>query len=61
MKNKCAKTRPADNLYKAWRDRYGEAVDGDATVICDRCDATIHGDSPDIVIVCWECYQRGER
>ena len=45
-------------LHAEWREKYGEAVDSDFTVVCEHCGTQIGGDSPEIVIECWTCYKQ---
>lgn len=43
--------------YEArWREEFGSAVEGPATVVCDGCGATLMGVEPARRILCLPCY-----
>jgi hypothetical protein len=43
---------------KRWKALYGSAVSSDYTVECCRCDKTVYGDKPSIVIECLDCFAK---
>ena len=43
------------NASKAFDILYGDIVDGDNTLSCSCCGYTLHGDDPQIPVVCINC------